>query len=181
MLPFQCSSSSKTAAILTCEPLPGWHWVTGDWVSLLEAFGLKHISIFYFSGSACGDEQAPRGTDGKKHFLAIYQCKKVQFPDEVLSSSLDSASFLDISWRCSQSGLPGPPQDFEVKEQRWWGKMYSLMGSANSGPHFPAVGLSSLTPPWTRAGFWITGATVLFLKSLLPTVWTTCLQELWHF
>lgn len=72
-------------------------------------------------------------------FWLFIDVKKIQFPDEVLSSSLESASFLGSSWRCSQSGLPGPSQDFEVKEQRWQCKIFSLMGIVNSGPQFPQL------------------------------------------
>lgn len=52
-------------------------------------------------------------------FWLFINVKKIQFPDEVLSSGLISAPFLGNSWRCSQSWLPGPSQDIEVKEQRW--------------------------------------------------------------
>lgn len=52
-------------------------------------------------------------------FWLFINVKKIQFPDEVLSSGLDSASFLSNSRRCSQPGLLESSQDFEVKEQRW--------------------------------------------------------------
>lgn len=52
-------------------------------------------------------------------FWLFINVKKIQFPDEVLSSGLDSASFLGNSRRCSQPGLLESSQDFEVKEQRW--------------------------------------------------------------
>lgn len=80
-------------------------------------------------------------------FWLFIDVNKIQFPAEILSSGLESASFLDSSWRCSQPGRPGPSQDFGVKEQRWLCKMYSLMGDTNSCPLFPAVGLPSSIPP----------------------------------
>lgn len=49
--------------------------MTGDHVSLLEAFGLKHMIILYLYESACDNEQPPRGTNGNKCILAIYRCK----------------------------------------------------------------------------------------------------------
>lgn len=102
-------------------------------------------------------------------FWLFIDAKKIQFPDEVLSNSLESAFFLGSSRRCSQSGLPGPSQDFEVKEQRWQCKIFSLMGIVNPGPQSP----QSDSPLWSllREGL------DFRLLGLQCYLWRACCQQ----
>lgn len=109
----QCNSSDPD--LCTHSPaVTGWQvTVSLSW----RLLGLSFGPFFTFLNLHVMMNSLPEAPMQRNVFWLFIDVNKIQFPAEILSSALESASFLDISWRCSQPGLPAPSQDFGVKEQ----------------------------------------------------------------